>query len=606
MVTSEGIQPDLAKIGERVRDRVLCQLIEAVAYEEIILPRELLFPDGMMGGRVAIPGKTKHGESVDYVFEGKRQLTFDRIRVRRGTVRRRDSRGKQTAATLPLFVQEVLGQVLPDERLAVLLDELEQTLVKDIQAQMHRAAASASRNEPTYDEWESLLDGHPYHPCYKSRIGFHLRENQLYGPEFQADLRPIWLAVAKTDSVLSSLDGIDYVALVKEELGSETFAAFAARLRERGLDEADYWLMPVHPWQWENVVLPVFHSQLADQTIVMLGTGEDVYRAQQSIRSWANATAPEKSNLKLALGITNTSTRRMLAKHTVLNAPLVTNWLLALAQEDETIQELGVQFLGEFAGVTYEYEKLPAAAQLQAYGSLGVIWRQSVHRFINAEEQALPFHALCLMVRQEPAISPWIGKYGLEGWTRRLLDVTVTPLIHMLYAHGLALESHAQNIILIHREGWPARVALKDFHDGVRFSKGHLPRPDVCPDLHREPAHHRAINRHSYMQTDDLAAVKDFLHSAFFFVCLGELAITLAEAYGLPEEAFWKMAADVIYRYQEEHPQYRQAYDWYDLFSETIMVEQLARRRMWKDAEVEPKPVPNPLYHYRRRQGGEA
>jgi siderophore synthetase component len=108
------------------------------------------------------------------------------------------------------------------------------------------------------------------------------------------------------------------------------------------------------------------------------------------------------------------------------------------------------------------------------------------------------------------------------------------------------------------------------------------------------------------MQTDDLAAVKDFLHSAFFFVCLSELGIFLHEHYALSEQKFWGMVAEVIYGYQKDYPEHQQNFEWYDLFSPTILIEQLARRRMWKDTEVEPKPVPNPLYYYRSLQGGEA
>lgn len=605
MQTIANMRSNHTDVSVKVEERVLCQLMEAVIYEEIVALRKELLPGGFVEGQIALPGKTKAGEPVQYVCHCKQHFTFERVRIKRGTIRRQTADSEQTKASLPQFVQEVLGQVQTDERLAILLDELEQTLIKDAQAQMHRAE-SAAPAPTTYDEWESRLDGHPYHPCYKSRIGFHLQENERYGPEFQAELQPVWLAVAKTESLLSSMPDFDYPSFIREELGSDVYAQYAAALQEKGLDDADYWFMPVHPWQWENIILPGFHSQLAKQQIVALGTGADWYRAQQSIRSWANASHKEKPYVKMALNITNTSTRRMLAKHTVLNAPLVTNWLLTLTRQDETARQLDFAFLGEFAGLSYDYENLPAAVQLNTYGSLGVVWRQSVYRFLKGDEQTLPFHALSLVQEEKPVIDAWVRSYGMEAWTRQLLEVTITPIIHMLYAHGLALESHAQNIVLIHQNGWPVRVALKDFHDGVRFSKEHLPQPNLCPQLHREPAHHRALNRHSYMQTDDLAAVKDFVHSAFFFVCISELGIFLHEQYGLAEQKFWEMVAEVIYRYQEDHPEHRQNFEWYDLFSETILIEQLARRRMWKDIEVDPKPVPNPLYHYRSLRGGEA
>nr|WP_275691083.1 IucA/IucC family C-terminal-domain containing protein [Paenibacillus aceris] len=221
-------------------------------------------------------------------------------------------------------------------------------------------------------------------------------------------------------------------------------------------------------------------------------------------------------------------------------------------------------------------------------------------------EDAIPLSSVTYVDGQQPFIEPWVQKYGIQAWTRQLLDVAITPLIHMLYAHGLAMESHAQNIVLLHKDGLPARLALKDFHDGLRFSKAQLPQPEACPDLNLEPAAHRAINRHSYMQTDDLDAVKDFLHSAFFFVCLGDIGIFLHERYGFAESEFWQMVADVIKQYQQEHPEHGANFEKYDLFSDTIRIEQLARRRLWKDMEVDPKHVSNPLSHYRFSQGGRA
>ena len=47
-------------------------------------------------------------------------------------------------------------------------------------------------------------------------------------------------------------------------------------------------------------------------------------------------------------------------------------------------------------------------------------------------------------------------------------------MIHMLYYHGIAFESHAQNMMLIHEKWLAYTYCLKDFHDGVRFKREHL------------------------------------------------------------------------------------------------------------------------------------
>ncbi|RSL35031.1 IucA/IucC family siderophore biosynthesis protein [Salibacterium salarium] len=596
----EWISAFQSKNYTKVEQRVLCQLMEAVIYEGIVIPKNEQSFSTDFEGHLVLSGKTKEEKTVDYIFYCKRKFSFDRFRIIRGTVKRKGPSEETTEATLPGFVEEVIGQVQKKERLMVLLEELEHTLAKDLQAQYQRPEYPLSETQRNYDELEAnIIEAHPYHPCYKSRIGFSLRENLLYGPEFKTKLKPVWLAVSKSESNISLSNGIDYISFIKEELGSKTYEEFISILNVKGLNAIDYWFMPVHPWQWEKIILPGFHRQLAEKKILLLGQGVDFYSSQQSIRTWTNSCYKEKAYIKQALNITNTSTKRILAEHTVMNAPLVSDWLLSLIKDDKTAKKLDFFFLSEFVGISYDYQKLPSMVQSKTYGSLGVIWRQSLHRYLRDDEKAVPLNAISHMDGVQPFIEPWIRKYGLETWTRQLLNITITPIIHMLYAHGIAMESHAQNIILIHKEGFPSRLALKDFHDGLRFSKKNLKQPAACPDLHLEPAHHREINRHSFMQTDDLSAVTNFMHSAFFFVCISELCIYLNEKYGLKEKYFWEMVAQVIHDYQKDHPQYKQNFKLFDLFSKTIQIEQLARRRMWKDTEVGPKSVPNPLHQYR-------
>ncbi len=94
------------------------------------------------------------------------------------------------------------------------------------------------------------------------------------------------------------------------------------------------------------------------------------------------------------------------------------------------------------------------------------------------------------------------------------------------------MESHGQNIVVIHRDGWPLRVALKDFHDGVRFSTSHLARPELAPVLEPVPERHAALNRNSFIVTDDLEAVRDYSCDAFFFIALAEMAVFLHRHFG--------------------------------------------------------------------------
>ena len=41
------------------------------------------------------------------------------------------------------------------------------------------------------------------------------------------------------------------------------------------------------------------------------------------------------------------------------------------------------------------------------------------------------------------------------------------PLLHMLYRYGTCVLPHGENAILVHRDGVPTRLAIKDFVDDV-------------------------------------------------------------------------------------------------------------------------------------------
>ncbi len=93
---------------------------------------------------------------------------------------------------------------------------------------------------------------------------------------------------------------------------------------------------------------------------------------------------------------------------------------------------------------------------------------------------------------------------------------------------------------------------MKDFHDGVRFARSALADPGRCPELAGTPAHH--TNRNSFVETDDLDLVTDFLLDALLFVNLGELATLLADAYAFGEHAFWAAVRGVIQTYHRRFP----------------------------------------------------
>jgi siderophore synthetase component len=597
-VTAELVQRALtAPTFVLVRRRLLRQLLESLLYEGAIRVRA-----GDAGATFA-EGVDERGEPVRYTFQARRRHGFDRVALDPAPVRRIVGGEDHEAVSVTRLVGE-LRDALDGEpqQLARFAHELEETLVKDALAQHVREQRGDVLAGACYDELEAtVMDGHRYHPTYKSRVGFDVADNLAFGPEFAAQMRPLWLAARRTITEVTSSSAVREAPFLRGQLGAATAARFAATIRAAGEDPDDFTLLPVHPWQWREKVARAFAEQLARQDLLVLGDDPHGFLAQQSIRTLACVDAPRRPYLKLALSIVNTSTSRVLAPHTVHNAPLVSDWLATVVAGDPFLRdELRTVLLGEVMGSSVDPPAAADLARADRYGTLACIWRESLHPRLDPGEQAVPFNGLTARERDgTPLIDGWVRTLGVASWLSLVVQASAVPLLHLLCRHGIALEAHAQNMVLLHRDGVPTRVALKDFHDGVRFARAQLAEPQLCPQLAPPPSHHQ--NRNSFLETDDLDLVADFLLDAFFFINIGELGIFLADAYDLAERDFWAIVSEAVAGYQRRFPELAERFALFDVRKPTIAVEKLTTRRLLPDTELRLHAVPNPLTNPEQR-----
>lgn len=567
--------------------RVLGRLLDALTYEGVLRPEERREGDAaVFTVRGCVPG-----EEVSYTWRARRRHSFGRLQTVPGSIERRRGAERVEALSPERFLREV-GDALgaAPGRLAAFADELSRTVLNDARAPVAGPGAGCA---PDYDALESAASaGHPYHPSYKSRVGFDAGDNAAFGPEAAPVVHPVWLAVNREALAVSALPATDPARYLTAELGPDAARRLRERLAGAGLDARAYLPVPTHPWQWRERLEARLVDDRRDGTVVVLGRGDHDYRPQQSIRTLTNVSAPARASLKLALSIVNTSTVRTLAPHTVANAPPITAWLRAVVAGDPYLaDELRPVVLGEVLGVSYRPSGLLAA------GELGAICRESLHPRLDAGEGAAPFSALTQVdATGRPFVARWVEDHGAEAWAGRLLAVAVPPVLHLLCAHGIAVEAHAQNMVLLHHRGVPSRVALRDFHDGVRFVPGHLADRAARPRLAPPPAAHLAVNRNSYLEADDPDDVRDFAHDALFFVNLAELAMFLEDRYGLAERRFWELARAVVLAHRRRFPHLAGRAAVFDVLAPRVGVEQLAARRLLPDTAVRVHAVDNPLF----------
>lgn len=574
-------------ILDRVKTRVMQQLVSSLIYENIVVYKES-YRDG-------VHHFTIEGNGSEYHFTAKNAHSFDRICLTSLVTRIVGNDITETTDYAQLLREALFTFPKDDEKLEQFIIELLQTELKDTQSLQFREEHPPAKPK-TFNDFEFYaMEGHRYHPSYKSRLGFTLSDNLNYGPDFVPEIKLQWLAIDK-DKVESTVSqNIAVNDLLRQQLGDATYQCFVDEIEKSGKGIEDVEIIPVHPWQFEHVIQVELAEERLNGTVLWLGESDEVYHPQQSIRTMS-PTDTSKYYLKVPISITNTSTKRVLAPHTIENAAQITDWLKHIQQKDTYLSDdLKTVFLGEVLGQSYLNTQLSSYKQMEIYGALGVIWRENIYHMLNDEEEAIPFNALYASDKDDvPLIELWIKSYGAEAWMKQFLSVAVRPMIHMLYYHGIAFESHAQNMMLIHKNGWPTRIALKDFHDGVRFKREHLSETASHLKLKPMPEAHKKVNSNSFIETDDERLVRDFLHDAFFFINISEIILFIEKQYGIDEHLQWQWVKAIIDSYQEAFPELNN-YQHFDLFEPTIQVEKLTTRRLLNDSELRIHHVTNPL-----------
>ncbi|EOP08919.1 siderophore biosynthesis protein [Bacillus cereus BAG2O-3] len=575
-----------------VRRRVLRQVVESLIYEGIVRPVRIENEEQIL---FLIQGLDEDNKSVTYECYGRERMTFGRIAIDSLVIRVQEE--QQEIKSVSQFLEEIFRVVNVERtKLDSFIHELEQTIFKDTIAQYERHN-KVKYTQKSYDDFESLLiDGHPYHPSYKARIGFQYRDNFQYGYEFMRPIKLIWIAAHKKYATVGYENEVIYDNILKGEIGEHKLEAYMERIHSAGCDPKQYVFIPVHPWQWENFIIPNYADHIQDKYIIYLGKSEDDYCAQQSMRTLRNVTNPKRPYVKLSLNILNTSTLRTLKPYSVASAPAISNWLSDVVSQDSYLRDGSrVILLKEFSSVTYDTNKKAA------YGSLGCIWRESVHKYFDKQEDAVPFNGLYAKEKDGiPVIDAWLNKYGIENWLQLLIQKAIIPVIHLVVEHGIALESHGQNMILVHKEGLPVRIALKDFHEGLEFYRPFLKEMNKCPDFTKMHKTYANGKMNDFFEMDCIECLQEMVLDALFLFNVGELAFVLADEYEWKEERFWMMVVEEIENHFRKYPHLKDRFESIQLYTPTFYAEQLTKRRLYVDVESLVHEVPNPLYRARQ------
>jgi len=315
---------------------------------------------------------------------------------------------------------------------AGLVDELDNSvtnlaLARAAQPPPRGGPPMLSRPEATLADFEQcVVDGHPLHPCCRTRLGMSAEEVRAYAPEHH----PV----------------VD-IELVQVPDGR--WLATGAGMPP---------LLPVHPWQRDHVL---------DRYPGLRATGERVpARPLMALRTVAPLPWPDR-HWKTAVDVQMTSAVRTVSAAAVRNGPAVSDLVAAVAARTGA----GITMLREVAAGAVLVDGEPCR-------SLAVAVREAPRaRAIPLASLAAPSPADGRPLAAEAITLGYAG--DPVAYFAHLCHIVLPPLLALLHA-GIALEAHGQNTLVGLDGGRLTGLLYRDV-GGVRISPSRLAAYGVDP-----------------------------------------------------------------------------------------------------------------------------
>lgn len=386
-----------------------------------------------------------------------------------------------------------------------------------------------------------VVAGHPWHPMTKTRLGLHLHDNLRHAPEARA---------------LGTLCAVDVAAADVVVTGS--FAELSARL------------FPVAPPGWVRVPVHALQRRRLPHLLgpawgARVRPAACLPRAGRSLLS-LRTVALGDLHVKLATAMHTTSAQRQVSPMSVRNGPPLGDLLAKIlaadpharrglrVQQEPAAAGLDPDAFGRLAGqlgVLLRDSPAPLARSLAATAdapvssdipsiwacaALGERWPGDPHNLTQKPASSLARDPSLLHRRTGDLLLRTItAAYPTpDAALRRYVDLLVPPALRLLTAHGVALELHLQNTLVVHQRGHLLGFIVRDL-GGIRLHHGRL----------RAAGHTLSLAPGSFLATDDLAEVQTKLAHTLLHAHLTAVFAAFAEL-GADPVAAWSHTAATI------------------------------------------------------------
>ncbi|GIJ45630.1 iron transporter [Virgisporangium aliadipatigenens] len=365
------------------------------------------YTTALPGARATVLAKL-WGAMVREELPGRTAAAPDRVTINGHEVRGSAAAAQPFAAVAPQF--SLSGNVMPHAVAATLWPERPAFAAELDESVANLALARAADPHRPVDPdslvaaEQSVADGHPLHPCCRTRTGMDTADQLAYAPEHRPVVR---------------------LAVVEVPAG-----------RWHGTLPP---ILPVHPWQWHR---------LREEFPWLRDTGRRLpARPLMSLRTFATADG----HVKTSVDVRMTSAVRGVSAAAVHNGPVLS------ARLERLLRGTPIAVLAEPGAGSVLVDGAP-------YRGLAVVRRHAPT--LGPDERALPFAALT--AGRPSAAELVHAGYGGDphAFLGHLAGLALPTLLRLL-ERGIGLEAHGQNLLLVVAHHRAARLLYRDL-GGVR------------------------------------------------------------------------------------------------------------------------------------------
>jgi siderophore synthetase component len=380
-------------------------------------------------------------------------------------------------------------------------------------------------------EMISSLRDRPFHPLSKAKIGFSQEDYQNYMAEFSKQTTLCWVAICN-DSIVKGSKKSEIESL--DVLNNEQKAIIENELLLKGISKEKYTIIPVHPWQIKNIILPNFKKELENKTIIILDSKTGNFLATSSVRS---LTSPYESikMLKLPISVKSLGAARYLPVVKLLNGIVGEQMFRQAVACDETLvdrvflceEKNWWGYMPQSMGLFDDHPR-HLAAQVRIYPQ----------EILKKDYKIIPMSSLGVVIQDNHFLTEILGGSLSNDDVINFYTELATifyDITMRLFKVGIVPEIHGQNCCVVMKQNKIIGLLFRD-HDSVRLHQPYLDKHHI-----KDPGYHIRPGYSNSLYNETIEKLIYYIQSLGTQVNLAAIMESLSEVYSIPEKAFWQI-----------------------------------------------------------------